>query len=116
MVGCGGFRPKAVPRTPATWRTDKPPGGRVSGGEPVTEQGATHRARPQLCEDGRGAAAPLVHLPQSSAAFLEVLDEKTGEIQRFSVSAKRREYVQFFDEKTAISDARARRFALLGCT
>lgn len=83
-----------------------------NNGEPVTEQGATHRARPQLCEDGRGADAPLVHLPQSSAAFVEVLDDKTGEIQRFSASGKRREYVQISDEKTAISDARARRFAL----
>lgn len=63
---------------------------------------------------GRKQAAqrPLVILPESSAAFREVIDENTGEIQRFRLDARRREYVQEKDQDTARSEARNGRYSL----
>lgn len=56
--------------------------------------------------------APLVLLTKSSAAFREVIDEKTFEIQGFRLDNKRREYVHEKDDLTARSDARTGRFVL----
>lgn len=58
------------------------------------------------------ARRPLGITAKSSAAFREVIDQKTGEIQRFRLDPKRREYVLEKDPATARDEARFSRFAL----
>lgn len=55
-----------------------------------------------------GCEAALVTTAKSSRQIIEVLDEKTGEIQRFTRGKRRGEYVQITDE----TEARFNRFAL----
>jgi hypothetical protein len=78
----------------------------VNDGEP------TARA-PAGREDARdGGAAALGNLPKSIGQIREVVDENTGEIQRFRLDSKRREYVPFVDEVSARNEARSGRFTL----
>lgn len=75
------------------------------GGE---DAGANDAARPQLREDARRREAPLVHHTKSLHREKVVIDENTGEIQRFRFSEKRREYVPVSDA----DGARFERYAL----
>ena len=59
-----------------------------------------------------GGEAALGNLPKSNSQIREVLDEKTGEIQRFRLDSKRREYVQVVDEAVAVNEARSGRLLL----
>jgi ribosomal protein L37AE/L43A len=59
-----------------------------------------------------GAGSALGITAKSSAAFIEVICEKTGEIQRFRRDSRRDEYVLEVDAENARNEARAARFAL----
>lgn len=63
---------------------------------------------------GGPAEGRLGNLTESRAGFLDVIDEKTGEIQRVRVDAKRREYVADVDANQATATARKARFAAQG--
>ncbi|MBU9633638.1 protein rep [Burkholderia multivorans] len=68
---------------------------------------------PAAGEDARGGGgAALGNLPKSIGQIREVVDEKTGEIQRFRLDPKRREYVPVVDDATAVNEARSGRFML----
>ncbi|MBR8030373.1 protein rep [Burkholderia cenocepacia] len=68
---------------------------------------------PAAGEDARGGGgAALGNLPKSIGQIREVVDEKTGEIQRFRLDSKRREYVPVVDDATAVNEARSGRFML----
>lgn len=71
---------------------------------------AAESARPQLCEDARTPKAVSVHHTKSLHRIREVIDEETGEIQRFRFVEKRREWVPVSDA----DGARFERFALQG--
>ncbi|WP_139803198.1 hypothetical protein, partial [Pseudomonas aeruginosa] len=58
-------------------------------------------------EDGSGVGGPLGIYARTDSAF-EVIDEQTGEITRFKLDEKTREYVQELDPKRH----RAERYAL----
>lgn len=92
------------------------------------KKGFLSEARPQLCEDGgsekipeeisqkippkpvhqnglfdpseKGSKSLLVHITESASAFKDVIDHKTGEIQRFRLNEHTREFcpVPFPDE------------------
>ena len=57
-------------------------------------------------------AGALVTTAKSTCHFREVLDEKTGEIQRFRFDPKRREYLPVSDPLSASSEARNSRYML----
>lgn len=80
-----------------------------------------HEERPAAapCDDAQAAACGeaggrLGNLTESRAGFLDVIDEKTGEIQRVRLDEKRREYVVDVDANTATISARKSRFAAQG--
>lgn len=83
-------------------------------GEGVEAAAAAGPASASACAAGAGRAAkrPLGNLPKSIGQIREVVDEKTGEIQRFRLDAKRREYVPVVDDATAVNEARSGRFML----
>jgi hypothetical protein len=56
------------------------------------EKGFLSDSRPQLGEDGRSEKSPLVHITKSIHLFKDVIDYKTGEIQRFRLNENTREY------------------------
>jgi hypothetical protein len=56
------------------------------------EKGFFCESRPQLGEDGRSEKSPLVHITESVGTFKDVIDQKTGEIQRFRLNERTREY------------------------
>lgn len=59
-----------------------------------------------------GGGAALGTLTESNSQIREVVDEKTGEIQRFRLDERRREYVREVDAKQAVNEARSGRFML----
>lgn len=61
---------------------------------------------------GTGSGAALGNHTQSIGQFREVVDEKTGEIQRFRLDEARREYRLEIDPKVALNEARSGRFML----
>ena len=62
--------------------------------------------------DALAAKRPLGNLPKSIGQIREVVDENTGEIQRFRLDSKRREYVPVVDDATSVNEARSGRFML----
>lgn len=64
---------------------------------------------PELARGTRGAVSALVNTAKFAATFREVLDEKTGEIQRFRYDHKRCEFVLDLGDE---SEARNQRFTL----
>jgi hypothetical protein len=78
------------------------------------EAGTPTRAPASACAAGarEGGGAALGNLPESIGQIREVIDEKTGEIQRFRLDPKRREYVLITDDATARNEARSGRFML----
>ncbi|MNZ27761.1 Replication protein [compost metagenome] len=75
--------------------------------ESAKEQGAAcHRAASGATSAATGAA--LVTTAKFAARFREVIDEKTGEIQRFTFDHRRREFVP----ETTADEARTSRFQL----
>lgn len=86
----------------------------VKQGEGQSEAAPPARALASACAAGAraGGAAALGNLPKSIGQIREVIDEKTGEIQRFRLDPKRREYVLVVDEAAAVNEARSGRFML----
>ena len=86
----------------------------VKAGSDRDEAEQPGRAPASACAAGArsGGGAALGNLPKSIGQIREVVDEKTGEIQRFRLDLKRREYVPIVDDATAVNEARSGRFLL----
>jgi hypothetical protein len=72
--------------------------------------GASVASRPQLREDAGRREAPSVHLTKSLHREKVEIDQNTGEIQRFRLNEKRREWVPVSDAESV----RFERYALQG--
>lgn len=89
--------------------------GTTATATPAARQGEdVGRGRVPASGGGEAAQRPLGIFPKSSVKNRVVIDEKTGEIQRFRLDERRREYVQERDEETARTEARSGRYSLQG--
>lgn len=83
---------------------------------PQEKAGRPAGASASACAAGApaGGEAALGNLTKSTGHFRDVIDEKTGEIQRFSLDSKRREWVAVsaHTEADELREVRAARFAL----